>query len=306
MLNEFPKVSIGVITYNHANFIGECLDSIRLQSYLNIQLIVSDDGSKDDTAAVIEAYAAKYPDFVFEFVKQPHNLGISKNCNFVFDRTDGEYFVFFAGDDVMLPQKIERQVVALQANPKASFSYSDCEWFLSSSGRKICNHFGLLQKPPKVVADIVADFTIPTPTMMVRRSAMPAEHYDERLEYFSDFMLAVRLMMVGDAIYIPEVLVRYRKHSQSIMAQNMCVNDRVVLMKLFKGLFGNDPEMNVAIEKYRKIYFYAVISDAFKNKNYKQGFLLLPKLFPSCFLSVKWLVRDLKLLQMFAQSLLKA
>lgn len=303
-MREASKVSIGVITYNHAKFIVECLDSIRLQTYSPIELIVSDDGSKDETVALIQNYALQYPDFKFRFVAQPHNLGISKNCNFVFDQTAGDYFVCFAGDDIMLPNKIERQVKALDGNPKASFTYSDCEWLHSASGRKICNHFGLLQKPPRTIADVVSDFTIPTPTMMVRRASMPPEQYDERLNYFSDFMLAVRLMQVGDAIYIPDALVKYRKHSESIMSQNMCVEDRAILLALFKDLFGDDKDMNVAIEKYRKIYFYSMISDLFKAKKYSQGFRLLSKLFPNCLLSIKWLARDLKLVQLFIRSLI--
>lgn len=304
-MSETPQVSIGIITYNHGQFITECLDSIRLQTYPNIELVISDDGSKDDTADVIRHYALQYPDFKFRFVAQPQNLGISKNSNFVFDQTDGEYFACFAGDDIMMPQKIERQVKALQNNLQASFCYSDCEWFHSASGRTICNHFGFLQKPPRTIADVVSDFTIPTPTMMVRRSLVPVEKYDERLKYFSDFMMAVRLMQVGEAIFIPDVLVKYRKHSGSIMSQNMCVEDRAILLTLFKDLFGRDPVMEAAMIKYKTIYFYAAIAEAFKNKEYKQGGKLLPKLFPTCLLSVKWFIRDVKLCQVFLQSLVR-
>jgi glycosyltransferase involved in cell wall biosynthesis len=297
-----PSVSIGIITYNHSQFIEECLDSIRTQTYQDFEVFISDDCSTDNTSDIIENYLRKYPNFRATFFRQENNLGVTKNSNFVFHKSDSKYSVIFAGDDVMMPDRLEIQVAVLDKNSQASFCYSNCEWFHSNSGRKICNHFGFLQKPPQNLYDLISDFTIPTPTMMMRRSMAPKYGYDDRLAFFSDFMMAVDLWQKGEAIFIPQNLVKYRKHSLSIMSTNLCIDDRKELLSIFTERFIGFPQMMKAIENYRSIYNYAVISDLIKNKDFRAAFKLIPKVIFKIFSSVKWFVRCLKIIKDFITS----
>src|SRR3990167_10551260 len=103
-----PLVSISIPTYNCADFIRECLDSIIQQEYSNFEIIISDDASTDNTQIILSEYLQKYPDMI-KLNINPHNLGISKNSNVILSFCKGKYVAMFAGDDVMLPGKIGSQ-----------------------------------------------------------------------------------------------------------------------------------------------------------------------------------------------------
>lgn len=284
-----PKVSIGVVTYNHQDFIEACLDSIRLQDYPNIELIISDDASTDNTVAVINAYMQKHPGIVKKFYPQPRNLGIADNCNFILDKLTGTYVQTFAGDDLMLPHKISKQVKALQHNPAASFCFTNTEWFWSQSGKKICNHFGLLQKPTTSLRNIIADCTVPTPSMLINRAVLGSIRYRRELKYINDFYFVVELMLKAPPIYIPDVTVRYRKHEQSLTSQNYFYEDRMKIIAMFRQ---NLPaRYGPAIRRYGYIARYAKVMTLIQAGKKAQALKELPALLPIVLTSPKWIIR---------------
>ncbi len=286
-----PKVSIAVLTHNHEAYIVECLDSIRRQTYPALEVVVSDDRSQDGTLARIRAYQARHPEFAFTILENTETSSISAHCNRVLEKLSGEYVCCFSGDDIMLPEKIARQVEALERHPSASFAYSNCEWFLSDTGKKICNHFGLFQRRPHNIRETISDFTIPTPTLLVRASMMPPEKYDERLPYFSDSMLVVRLMQAGEAVYVPEVLVRYRKHKKSVTAQYAFVEERVRLLQVLETMFAHDADIMPGVENYRAIYHYSVALDRLRANHIREGLAAMGRTAGYWLRSFKWLVR---------------
>lgn len=286
----YPKVSIGVISYNHEKFIESCLESIRLQNYPNIDVFVSDDASTDNTYEIIQAYNQKHPGFITSFCKQSENLGISKNCNTLLDKMTGDYIQIFGGDDIMLPDKIGRQVKVLEQNPEAALCFTNMEWFWSESGRKICNHFGFLQKPKTDLKSLVSDCTIPTPSLLVRRTEHDGVRYREDLKYANDFYAVIELMQKGSAIYLPIIGVRYRKHKNSATLQNYFYEDRQKIVSLFKQ---NLPAIyKNSIKKYEYTLHYAKIMELIKNKKRIAALKSFPRLLPAAFSSPKWCVRS--------------
>ena len=283
---DCPKVSIGITSYNHQEFIVECLESIKNQTYKNIELIVSDDCSPDDSIEVIKNYQKENPDFKFELVAHKKNLGISKNCNQLLDRLSGDYFCLFAGDDIMMPDRIEKQVKALEENKNAIMCFTNTMWFWSETGRNVCKHFGVLQKPSLDIKKVIADFSIPTPTLLIRSSLGKNLKYDESLKYVNDFKYVIDLIKIAPVIYIDEVLTRYRKHKESATMTNYFTEDRFRLIDIFKSEFGKEYEKS--IDKYEKVAYYALIMDNIKSGNKKQALKLLYKIFPDCLLTPKW------------------
>lgn len=89
-------VSIGIPAYNRANKIGRTIESLLAQTYQNFEIIISDDCSPDDTRGICEKYKNK--DMRICYVRQPHNVGMTKNFKYVLDQARGDYF-FWAGDD---------------------------------------------------------------------------------------------------------------------------------------------------------------------------------------------------------------
>lgn len=116
-----PLVSIAVITYNSSKFIFETLESIKAQTYQNIELIISDDCSIDDTVAICKNWVAENHDrFVrVEIVESPVNTGVSANMNRAEDACRGEWVKPIAGDDLLLSECVESYMRYVTDHPKA-------------------------------------------------------------------------------------------------------------------------------------------------------------------------------------------
>ena len=102
MNNDSPLVSVSCITYNHNNYIRECLDGFLSQkTTFLMKLIIHDDCSTDGTKEIIEEYAAKYPDIIFPMFQKDnqYSKGIKPTWEFNFSRCRGKYIAMCEGDD---------------------------------------------------------------------------------------------------------------------------------------------------------------------------------------------------------------
>lgn len=104
-------------------FIRSTLDGLAAQTHPGLRIVISDDASPDDTAAIGEAYAAR--DGRFRVIRQPRNLGWIGNVNALLARGDGDYLLFAFHDDILAPDYVARCVAALEANPRAILAFSD-------------------------------------------------------------------------------------------------------------------------------------------------------------------------------------
>jgi glycosyltransferase involved in cell wall biosynthesis len=117
--DELPKVSVCVITYNQARYIGECLQSIvDQQTSFRFEILVADNGSQDGTTGIVEGFARRYPQLVRPILRGSKISG-SANYVLVHDQACGQYVVHMDGDDRALPGKLQRQSDVLDQNPAA-------------------------------------------------------------------------------------------------------------------------------------------------------------------------------------------
>lgn len=110
-----PLVSIFMTTYNHELYIEEALRSCLNQTYSNIEIVISDDASSDNTPLILKKIKEEYPDKI-KLNLNKVNLGLKLNANLCLSLCVGEYIAFFSGDDVMHSTKIERQMVEFLNN----------------------------------------------------------------------------------------------------------------------------------------------------------------------------------------------
>lgn len=108
MKNVPKKVSIIVPVYNVENYLAKCLDSLINQTHQNIEILVVNDGSKDNSELIIQKYAEKYPDKIQSFKKE--NGGLSDARNFGIDRSKGDYIGFVDSDDYVTPTMFEEML----------------------------------------------------------------------------------------------------------------------------------------------------------------------------------------------------
>ena len=111
------KISILMGIYNCASTLDEAIDSILAQTYENWELILCDDGSSDNTYAVAEKYQKIYPEKIV-LIKNPRNMGLNYTLNHCLENATGEYIARMDGDDISLPQRLEIELAALQAEPE--------------------------------------------------------------------------------------------------------------------------------------------------------------------------------------------
>ena len=121
-LSSLPRLSIGLPVYNGERFLGEALDSLLGQTYEDFELIISDNASTDGTADICLRYAEQ--DSRIRYVRQPRNIGLIPNHDFVMEEARGELFKCAAYDDLYGRELLERCVEALDADPDAVLAHS--------------------------------------------------------------------------------------------------------------------------------------------------------------------------------------
>ena len=101
------KVSILIPVYNVEKYLSKCLESILLQTYKNIEIIIINDGTTDSSLDIAELYASKY-DFIHVYSYE--NAGISTTRNRALEKATGDYYLFVDSDDYLNPHMIEKMI----------------------------------------------------------------------------------------------------------------------------------------------------------------------------------------------------
>lgn len=221
-MSASPLVSVVCLCYNHAPFLRQALDSVLAQSYPNIEVVVVDDCSTDNSVAIIEEYLRKHPQI--NFISTGHNRGNTAAFNLGWRASRGEYIIDFATDDVLLQQRVAQQVAVFQELPSTyGVVYSDAE-YISEAGAHLKYHYRrkpngqLKDDAPSgdVFAALLGKYIICPPTMMVRRQVFEVlGGYDEALAY-EDFDFWVRSARKYHYYYLDAVTTQRRVHSQSL------------------------------------------------------------------------------------------
>jgi glycosyltransferase involved in cell wall biosynthesis len=147
--DELPLVTISMPVFNGAETIGKALDSILEQTYTNLEIIVSDNASDDNTYDICIGYEKKEPRMILQ--RQKSNLGIYGNSKSIWARATGKYILFAGCDDTWKPDFIEKLVQALENNKHAALAacraefYSERNEFLNAKPLKNLNKPSIFQ-----------------------------------------------------------------------------------------------------------------------------------------------------------------
>jgi glycosyltransferase involved in cell wall biosynthesis len=121
-MSATPRVSIGLPVYNGEEFITESIEALLGQTYTDFELVISDNASTDGTGEICRQYEKK--DSRVRYFRQPENIGLSPNHNFVVHQSRGELFKWAAGDDLYARDLVERCVAALDEHPDVVLAHS--------------------------------------------------------------------------------------------------------------------------------------------------------------------------------------
>lgn len=209
-MNSSPLVSIVVATYNQEKNVVKTIESILAQTYLNIEVIVSDDCSSDQTPKILQGLSNK--DRRIRLFLQDENLGITKNYNFLAEKIKGKYVAWFSGDDIMFEEKIERQVDLLEHDAKASFSHHAVTVIDAQTEevRKTVVHSYRNQQTTLV--DVIKDMGVSgSMSMMCRADMLENPVFNPSISTASDWLQIIDVASKGYGLYIQDPLCFYRK-----------------------------------------------------------------------------------------------
>jgi glycosyltransferase involved in cell wall biosynthesis len=203
--------------HNEERFLAEAVESVLAQSFTDFELIISDDGSTDATPALASSFAER--DERVRVVRGERNQGKPFALNRALAVRRGMLIAWLDGDDVMLPDKLERQVETLDGDPQAAGCSHDAEMFDSDSGGVIGRFSRVANGAPLRTGGIEMLFDptykmLPSATM-IRSSLAPPGGFDERLTFTNDWLFDIEVFLHGRCIAIDDVLVRYRRHGDN-------------------------------------------------------------------------------------------
>jgi alpha-1,3-rhamnosyltransferase len=205
-------VSVIIPCYNHEKYVSEALESVFNQTYKNIELIVIDDESKDDSVSVVKEIQKRYP---FTFITQ-ENMGVCKTLNKAISLSKGEYIALLASDDYWDLSKIEKQIECLNSNPDSEFCFTQAMEFDTHNiaHRKI---FPKSLLSGKVLNQVFLRQHVPAGSMMFsRRLFDKLGGFDENLKE-EDWDFVIRSAAITEFSAVNEPLFYYRSHETNIM-----------------------------------------------------------------------------------------
>ncbi len=215
MTSAKPHVSVGMPVYNGENYVEQALDSILTQTYLDFELIISDNASTDGTQRICQAYAAQHRRI--RYYRNQQNVGAARNYNRVFELSTGEYFKWAAHDDVLAPDFLSKCVQVLDETPEVVLSYPRAK-IIDEEGTVVSTYDVVLRtdspKPAVRFHDLIWVRHWCLQVFGLIRSSvlrMTPLHGDYAS---SDRVLLLRLALLGRFHEIPEYLFLSRSHAQ--------------------------------------------------------------------------------------------
>jgi len=203
---DLPLVSVIVPVYNQALLLDKTLQSIVGQEYKNIEILISDDGSNDGTQAVLQSFKHDHRVTIF---LQNQNLGITGNYNFLVAHAKGEYIAVFSGDDIMMPDKLSKQVAALNFSSAGFCHHAVIVTGLNGLGpQKLISR--KYDENRTTLEDVLRNMGIPGSMSLVYRASVgevPA--FDSSIATASDWLQLIHLSAKSAGIYIDEPLCYY-------------------------------------------------------------------------------------------------
>lgn len=235
-----PRISVIIPAYNRGGLLIEALESVFRQTWTDFEVIVVDDGSTDDTAALIAPFLSRIC-----FLRQS-NRGVAAARNLGIRHARGEFICFLDSDDLWMTTKLEEQIAFAEQNAQYALIATEIEAFDESgevSDRRKSKMYRIHNG--FVLEHLLFSNWIQSSTVMVRRSVLlSVGGFDEDVGNFGeDWLLWMRFAAVAQIYFLPKPLVRYRIHTQNLTCHRpesqyrslMRILDKLALLPEFEA-----------------------------------------------------------------------
>lgn len=266
-----PLVSVVVVSYNSSSTIIETLNSISSQTYANIELIITDDASTDNTVEICKTWLTNHSNRFVDaiIITTSNNTGVSANANRGYNNAHGVWIKVIAADDALNDDCVKEFVGYCCNNPDAKVIVSNCDRYLElfedsckMEPQKQPLAVALNQNNPSILHDLLCyghNFMV-APTMFIKKDVFDSlGGYDEDFPMCEDYPFWLKLTGDGISIYyIDKILVKYRisKRSLSNCVINKVFDDRDVdtRLKIYNKYIKGKTKWSISFHALSDIY----------------------------------------------------
>lgn len=265
-IESFPMVSVTIPSYNAGSTLAETLDSVLSQTYPNIEIIVIDDGSTDNTQEILDIYSER----VISIRQNNGGLASARNAGCL--KAQGKYVALLDADDLCTPERIAMQVTYMEMNPEFVMCSSDFSTFNSSgfiADSYIANYYSRIEETTGGLAGIyskqtelnlngfkvktysgnvyeqiaVGSFVHP-PTVLFRRNILEeCGLVDEKIVNCCDFEWFVRMSRTGSFGFIDRPLLKYRFSENQMSGTQNSLQMSLDIVQVMEKTFATDPTL---------------------------------------------------------------
>jgi len=241
---ELPLVSIVTPAYNQAEYLAETIQSVLSQTYQNIEYIVLDDGSTDNTQEVLSRFDGRIRH------ERHYNVGQAETLNRGWAISSGSLLGYLSSDDRLAPDAISKLVDLLAQHPDASVVYCDYE-LIDALGRRFRTVKAEDFNIKRLTVDLVCQ---PGPGALFRREVFERTGgWNIALRQVPDFEFWLRASRFGYFVKVPEAIAEYRVHEESASFRSVSVERSMeivrVMTSFWKGIKSVDSGRSIAFAR---------------------------------------------------------
>lgn len=223
-----PLVTVIIPVYNAARYIEQTINSVLEQTYKNIEIVVMNDGSTDESESIILNLQKRNSQIRYHYKA---NSGVSDTRNKGIALAKGDYIAFLDADDVWKPDNLEKKIRVLISTGK-KWAFSDLEYIDENSNsmkieRNNFTPFNVVDNLLLWEGDVVPG---PCSNIIVSKEQFATVSFDTRLSSPADRDICIQLAVKSEPVYLDEKLWLYRQHSLSMTSTNYKVIDEMLLL----------------------------------------------------------------------------
>lgn len=230
MLGLTAVIPVYCASEDHERFLRETLESVAAQTYRDFELVIVDDVSPIDISPLVDSIDGLPK---ARIVRNASNIGHAESRNVGIREASGDLVAFLDHDDIWLPDKLQRQIEVLEANPDAAAVFNDCEVFGPNADRLRLDQQIIPDQPDFLWFINHGNYTITASAVMVRKQTMlDIGLFDSRYSTCDDLDAWLKILMQAPIVHIPEALTRYRLHGGNVNYGVDRLNDNRLLTAL--------------------------------------------------------------------------
>jgi alpha-1,3-rhamnosyltransferase len=237
-------ISIIVPVYNHQKYIVNCLNSIKNQKNCNIELLICDDCSSDESYRIAKGWVDQNRDYFFDvkLIRNDENLGVAKTCNKMIKNSSGEYIKILASDDMLMLNSLEDYILFLEANNELDLAFSNGFHVINTAGyplQKMDIRKKIYDSKPLMCGRTIFDELykkdfIAAPTVLYRKRTFSQYGVFTEKYVFEDYEYYLRIGLKGKIGYYDSETVLYRDSENSLSRFSNDENGKVKFRKFVK------------------------------------------------------------------------